>query len=213
VTSIRISETLSVMIGLAILFWSLDGVSLVGANRAQTTDVRKNRQPIVVELFTSEGCSTCPPADALLKTLQTDQAFDQAEIIALEERVDYWNHDGWVDPYSSTEWTQRQQEYVAKFKLTGPYTGARGRGPLLGAPVVLKHFGSVGSRHCCFGNVRRGCSHRVVSFTVVPTVPRLSSASKGAHSRYIQAAPQATVAEVGFDSLEWLPFARRSSSD
>src|SRR6202140_2976029 len=52
---------------------------------------------------------------------------------------------------------------------------------IVATPVVLKHLGSIGSRHCCFGNVRRGRSH--LSFTVVPTLPRLPSASKGAHSR------------------------------
>jgi len=80
------------------------------------------RSAVVVELFTSEGCSTCPPADALLARLEDEQFIDGAEIIALEEHVDYWNQQGWTDPFSSLEWTLRQQEYAAAFKGDGVYT-------------------------------------------------------------------------------------------
>ena len=89
---------------------------------AQAAEAQVDRTPVVVELFTSEGCSTCPPADALLSKLETDQPIGGAEIIGLEEHVDYWNHDGWVDSYSSPDWTLRQQEYVARFKDKSPFT-------------------------------------------------------------------------------------------
>ena len=78
--------------------------------------------PVIVELFTSEGCSSCPPVDTFLRKLDAVQPIQGVEVIGMEEHVDYWNQDGWVDPYSGMQWTSRQKEYVFRFKDKTPYT-------------------------------------------------------------------------------------------
>src|SRR6266481_644721 len=80
------------------------------------------RTPVVVELFTSEGCSSCPPADALLARLAEEQLAGNLQLIALEEHVDYWNNLGWMDPFSSRDWTSRQYVYAGVLGNRNPYT-------------------------------------------------------------------------------------------
>src|SRR3954454_13978052 len=77
--------------------------------------------PVVVELFTSQGCSSCPPADALIHDITTDPAM-RGRVIPLAFHVDYWDSLGWRDPFSSAEWTQRQARYARTMRLSSAYT-------------------------------------------------------------------------------------------
>jgi hypothetical protein len=80
------------------------------------------RKAVLVELFTSEGCSSCPPADALLGHLRQDYADRGFEVIPLGFHVDYWNSLGWKDRFSSAEFSRRQEQYARALRVDGPYT-------------------------------------------------------------------------------------------
>ena len=90
-------------------------------NQSNKTLETKSRTPVLVELFTSEGCSSCPPADRVLAQLEKEQSVD-AEIITLALHVDYWNYLGWKDEFSSAAFSQRQNGYAERFKIDSIYT-------------------------------------------------------------------------------------------
>lgn len=78
--------------------------------------------PVLAELFTSEGCNSCPPADAALALLLHQQPVNGVYVIALSEHVTYWDHQGWKDPFGSAQFTTRQQQYGRQFNLDSIFT-------------------------------------------------------------------------------------------
>jgi len=113
-----------------------EGLSSACASDEAGQTTSSVRTPVIVELFTSEGCSSCPPADALLAKLEEQQPIASVEIIALEEHVDYWNGQGWSDPFSSGGWTWRQEAYATSFRSGSVYTPQMvidGRNELIGS--------------------------------------------------------------------------------
>jgi hypothetical protein len=106
---------------LCILFCSI--LLLSGAGAAPHSPGERASRPLVlVELFTSEGCSSCPPADILLAELQASQPVDGATIVPMAFHVDYWDRLGWKDPFADAAYSHRQRSYAAKWKSDRVYT-------------------------------------------------------------------------------------------
>jgi hypothetical protein len=94
------------VLSLLLILCASAALSVACASGADAAETR----PILVELFTSQGCSSCPPADALL-----DQLSHRDGVLALGYHIDYWDNLGWKDPFSSPEATARQRAYAARF--------------------------------------------------------------------------------------------------
>jgi hypothetical protein len=77
---------------------------------------------VLVELFTSEGCSSCPPADELLRQIDHTRTDTGQLIVGISEHVTYWNSLGWSDPFSADRYTERQAAYGTRFRLDSVYT-------------------------------------------------------------------------------------------
>ena len=152
--------------------------------------------PVLVELFTSEGCSSCPPADALLRRFAEEQPVAGAQVIALEFHVDYWNGLGWPDRFSSPAFTARQRDYVQAMDLRGGYT------PQM---VVNGRAEFVGSDEAAARSAIADAAHAPLSVITIERLPappatvkalrlRVTSPSKGAGILY------AALSETGLES-------------
>jgi hypothetical protein len=111
---------------LAILIFGIGiacmGIAYISSVSAKTSEPGAPRKAVVVELFTSEGCSSCPPADELLTHLRQDLSAKNIQVIPLGFHVDYWNSLGWKDRFSSADYSLRQEQYAQSLRVDGPYT-------------------------------------------------------------------------------------------
>jgi hypothetical protein len=117
-------------------------------------DAASDGAPVVLELFTSEGCSSCPSADALLSELGSSNK----SVIPLAYHVDYWNHLGWSDSFSSHEWSERQSAYARAMNLGGDYT-----------PQMV-----IGGGWQCVGSDGRSIARAVALARSLPALGRVS---------------------------------------
>jgi hypothetical protein len=119
-------------------------------------------KPVLVELFTSEGCSSCPPADNYLSSLRQSNK----NVILIGEHVDYWNNLGWADPFSSPKWTERQREYCEKLGANSCYT-----------PQAV-----INGRRECVGSNQSAVQDAISSTSDALSVPIAMKIARGAHS-------------------------------
>jgi len=142
---------LKLMLGYAALALSSAGglstATLLGQTSQQAAIQAASQHAVLVELFTSEGCSSCPPADDLLRKIDGKHTKDGAVIVGVSEHVTYWDHGGWKDPFDSDAITDRQTQYSQRFHLDSPYTPqmvVNGKVQFVGSdgPALLQAIGS-----------------------------------------------------------------------
>jgi hypothetical protein len=110
------------------------GCSMTNAS----SEPRRDEGPVVVELFTSQGCSSCPPAEALVNKLARSHELGGRAVVPLAYHVDYWDDLGWADPYATPTWTARQQDYARKFddRAYTPELVVAGTTPMVGSHAI-----------------------------------------------------------------------------
>jgi hypothetical protein len=143
----------SMLVGRATWLGALMVLGVASFSAAQAESAPSSS--VLVELFTSEGCSSCPPADRLLAELDRKQPIPGVNVIVLSEHVDYWNQLGWHDPFSSHQWSLRQDKYASLFRLDGVYT-----------PQIV-----VDGRHEVLGSDERAVRIAVEQSAKTPQIP------------------------------------------
>lgn len=169
---------------------ALFGLALLLAVVARPTAAPQST-PVVVELFTSEGCSSCPPADALLERLVTTSQAAGVQVIALGQHVDYWDRLGWKDRFSSAALTNRQQGYGTRFNNDSIYTPQMvvdGRAEFVGSDAAAAKKAIDAAAAARHGSVRIALapvsSDRIAVSVSVADLPPIS---KGDHADVIVA--------------------------
>ena len=114
----KLISSIVILFAVTMMVFSIYG--LAQSNSKTNTIIKTDPNGIVIlELFTSQGCSSCPPADVILSKYALD---NRPNIIPLAFHVDYWNHIGWKDPFSKAQYSDRQREYAEVFNSSGVYT-------------------------------------------------------------------------------------------
>ncbi|GGD07801.1 DUF1223 domain-containing protein [Hyunsoonleella pacifica] len=140
------------------------------------SQVDNNLPLVVLELFTSQGCSSCPPADELLDNVQTE---NEDKIIALSYHVDYWNYIGWKDPFSKAIFTEKQKAYGKKFYSSSIYTPqvvVNGKEHFVGSNAskmkdkIKLYSKSLPSNSIAISNLKRKDSDINFDYTVTGTI-------------------------------------------
>ena len=103
---------------LSVILLLCEALTLQAADRVFESGPQKVH---LIELFTSQGCSSCPPAEAWLSKLKSESRLWK-DFVPIAFHVDYWDRLGWRDPFASKEWTARQYQYVANWKTESVYT-------------------------------------------------------------------------------------------
>ena len=136
----------------------------VNAEEKKLPKLTASHSAVVVELFTSEGCSSCPPADKLLTELSKAGAIEGVDVIPLAQHVDYWNRLGWTDPFSSAKFSQRQQEYAQSFRSDQIYT------PQMVVDGTVQFVGS--DRDRAIASIRNAAGQPKGAITLHVTAPK-----------------------------------------
>jgi hypothetical protein len=110
--SLQLKTSGSLLLAALFIAFLWGGNDSESSSRTSPANLPTSPQTVLVELFTSQGCSSCPPADLVLQRLVEDTQEGNLEVIALSYHVDYWNRLGWKDPYSQAIFSERQRQYA-----------------------------------------------------------------------------------------------------